>query len=177
MKRILLCVLSIFASSGLVNAETPQALTHSIGLTAQVPSACHFDSGPTAGGTHFSAISGTSSTFTVQIDPATAKVIASNDTLMFANAFCNTASTISLERTGLKTTGTAAGFAASIDYQVDVTWGANPAVGLALGGPNTHSDTIGPVSGELSLEIYVPEDGRLLPGTYSDLLVLNVTPN
>lgn len=177
MKKILVCVLSLFASAALANAQSPQSLTHSVDLSAEVPKACYFDSGPTPAGSNFSVSSGTNSTFTVNIDPVSAKVIPSNDTLTFANAFCNTASTISLSRTGLTTTGTAtADFAASIDYQVDVTWGTE-SVGLDLGGPNANSDALGPISGDLTMEIYVPEDGRLLPGSYDDTLVLTVTPN
>jgi hypothetical protein len=178
MKRIMLCVLSLFAFSTLANAQTPQTLTHSVGLTAEVPKACFFDSGPTAGGLNFSVSSGTNSTFTVQIDPASARVIPSSDTLTFANAFCNTASTIALSRTGLKTTGTATpDFGASINYGANVSWGGEM-LGLDPGGPNANSDALGPITGTLSLEIDVPaDDGRLLPGDYFDTLVLTVTPN
>jgi hypothetical protein len=173
IRATLLSAFAIVAVSGNVIAGN---LTHEVGLEATVPNVCSFDSGPTNDNTAFSVTDRENSIFTVQIDPASGRVIATNDTLTFANAFCNVSSSFTLTRSGLTTTASAApGFANQISYTATVNWGSIVAE-LPQGGANSFSGTFGPQSGDLFLEINVPADGLLVPGVYTDTLTLNIAP-
>jgi len=178
-KTLLNALLVLFAMTGSATAQTT-SFSHSIDLAADVPKVCSFESGPTATtGSDLVASPGVNSTFTVQVDPNTSKVKESDGTLTFANAFCNTASKLTITRQGLSTEDASVnGFTTDIVYNVGFTWGGQSVDMLTNGGNSIEAD-LGPLIGDLSVQVNIPSADNpllLLEGQYTDILVINVTP-
>lgn len=174
MKKTLLTAAAFAVAATGANATS---LNHTVSLSATVPSICSFATGPTATGNGFSALQRETSSFTINIDPQTAKVIPVNGTIKFAQAFCNTNSDINLTRTDLKLLGNAPnGFSNHIHYGATLNWGTTTLT-LEVGQANTATVIDAPPSsGDITLEIDVPEDDRLVPGVYQGTLTLNIAP-
>lgn len=157
-----------------------QDISYEVNLKASVEGACSFADGPFPANGNFTNVSATGATFTVDIDPTEGRVTEQHsDTLDFAEALCNTASTVTIERSGLAHVSAtpANGLVAHIPYAAEVRWVGDLIAALETG--NTHSVTaegVSPRSGILSLTITVPDGIGLVAGEYQDTLTLSVSP-
>ncbi|NJM35865.1 MAG: hypothetical protein HC850_15555 [Rhodomicrobium sp.] len=169
------------------SAQTIQSLTHDVHMTATVDPACSFTAPPSNINGNLDVTGPSNSTFILPIDFVTATVTQlESDTLNFPNAFCNTASTIYLSRSGFKhenynnLTDMPNQMAKEIHYGAKVTWGETTTlVSLTAGGlNNATSGSLGPRFGSLNLAISVPADNApLVAGDYLDTLRLSVIPD
>lgn len=184
MKKVLLTTglagLAIAAISSQVIA-----VTHTIGLSANVPANCSVSTPPTASGTGFSSITAIASNFTATI--ANAAAVASNGTLTFSAVSCNGGPikvTLNPMGTALVTGGTPGTNQTNrIDYTAEAKLNGLQQVALL----NTTTSPLNPVSGnsgatsgsiELKLSVLPTASGTtLVAGNYVGTLKVDFDPN
>lgn len=183
MKKILLTAglagLAIAAISSQV-----VAVTHTIGLSATVPTGCSVSTPPTASGTGFSNVTAIASNFTATISGAVA--VASNGTLIFSAISCNGGPikvTLNPMGTAIVTGGSpGANQTNRIDYTAEARLNGLQQVAMlnTATSLNAASGNSGAASGSVDLKISIlPTAGgtTLVAGNYLGTLKVDFDPN
>lgn len=161
------------------------AVTHTIGLSATVPTSCSVSTPPTATGAGFSSITAIASNFAATITGATA--VASNGTLTFSAVSCNGGPikvTLNPMGTALVTGGSAGPNQTNrIDYTAEAKLNGLQQVAMlntTTSPLNLVSGNSGAASGSIELKISIlPTAGgtTLVAGNYVGTLKVDFDPN